>query len=171
MEPPPTTLLLFTGDITDENSQLGLAATVAATAQNMKYTTAMPMTAMGVLWSAFVYAQPTRAADGGVSRTVPIPRPVDVSAGVYTLSRVENDVKAFPPGTYSGQMYLVLSNPKWVPCLDNDIFEKRCRKGPCTAEFGFCDLRRLQPAETDRPGPGASLVSRWVTEFRTVFQC
>ena len=171
MEGEPTSLVLFTGDVTDENSQLALAATVAATAQNMKYNTAKPMTAMGVLWSAFVCAQPTRSADGGVSRTVPIPRPVDVSAGSYTLSRVEKDVKAFPPGNYSGQMYLVLSNPKWVPCLDNEIFETRCRKGPCTAEFGFCNLRRLQPAETDRPGAGPSLVSRWVTEFRTVFQC
>jgi hypothetical protein len=171
MEGAPTSLILFTGDITDENSRLTFAATVGTAAVSMKYTTTQYTSRMGVLWSAFVGAQPTRTADGGVVRTVPIPRPVDVSAGPYLLDRIAEEANGFPPGAYSGQMYLILSNPKWVPSLDNDIFVARSRKGPCSAEFGYCNLHPLHTPAPDRPNAGGSLVSRWVTEFRSVFQC
>ena len=168
----PTSLVLFAGDITDENATLSLTSTVAFAAHNMGYAKHKEtgLTGMGVLWASLAYAPITRAPDGGTCRTIPIPKPVRIADGDYLLKSVQTAAEAFSPGVYSGHMYLTLSSPRWAPCAStNDIFNPR--KGACAAEFGLCNLRHMpkpqQPQQTITP----SFVSRCIREFRAVFEC
>jgi hypothetical protein len=168
-ETDPTSLVLFHGEITDEGARVALASTVGHSAGNMGYKghTDAHLSSMGGLWASFVYAPVTRTHDGGTCRTIPIPRPVNIVDGLYLLGKVEKAAQAFQPGVYTGHMYITLSNPKWTPCIQNEIFHPR--KGACNAEFGFCNLRRVkQPLQ---PQLTPSVVSRWVAEFRAVFEC
>lgn len=170
--PEPTTLMLFRGELTNENTMGLFGSAVGHESENMGYRQGAntDVSQMGMLWSGFVFAQPMRTEDGGTCRMVPIPRPLDLVGSYYFLRSVRDSASAFRPGLYTGQMYLTLSNPKWVPCFSDGLFDP-C-KGVCTAEFGLCNLRHLQPPqETLGEGLTPSFVSRWVSEFRTVFQC
>ena len=171
-DPEPTSLVLFSGDVTDENTRIALFVDVTAAAMNMGFREhkGANMTQTGMLWSSLTLAPTMHTDDGGACRTIPIPRPVDIAGGLYHKRTVESAAKAFRPGVYTGQMYLALSNPKWVPCLDDPEYFNP-RKGQCTAEFGLCNLRHVHPPRETLAEATPSFVSRWVSEFRAVFQC
>lgn len=165
----PTSIVLFAGDVADENTRLAMAMAVSYTAANMGYPPHRDcnLSSMGMLWASFVTAAVTRTPDGGVYRTNPIPRPVDIAGGTYATKSVDAAAQAFSQGLYTGDVYLSLSNPKWIPSIDIDMFDPR--KGQCTAEFGLCNLRRMP--KPPLPPAVSSLASRFVREFRAVFQC
>ena len=171
-ESDPTSLVLFRSDISTEKGRLALAATVGHAAGNTSCARhgAPKLTAMAGLWANFVYASVTHTRDGAVCRMIPIPRPVDIADGSYLCSATGKAARAFRPGQYTGSMYMTLTNPKWVPTIDDAIFDP-C-KGACVAEFGMCSLRLLPPSLSPAPEPATpSFLSHWFAEFRTVFQC
>jgi hypothetical protein len=137
------------------------------------------LSASGMLWYSLAFTNAKTDEGGWTCRTIPIPRPTDLSDLVASKS------PPFRPGHhYTGQIYLRLKNPKWRLSIDSDnLIIERTGGGGCDAEFGFHSLRRapamVKPQE-EEPTAGQRLRrwvdakvsdgSAWVDEVREVFK-
>jgi hypothetical protein len=181
----PTQLVLFEGELDDvegDNSR-AISRAVASAASALGLVPPDKLSASEMLWYSLAFTDAKQDEGGWTCRTIPIPRPTD-------LSDLVASPPPFRPGHhYTGQIYLRLKHPKWRLSVgsDNLIIERK-GGGRCDAEFGFHSLRRApappQPLATAAAVDGecaadrfhrwvrakASDSSAWVAEFREVFK-
>ena len=162
-EAPPVTLVLFSGEISDERLLSAFISAIGYVGHSMGYTS------FSMLWINIVDAQASRGTNGRSFRSIPIPKPIDINGAQFSLPGVRKAAALFEDGVYTGQIYLTMDNPKCTPSMDTWLFAPY--KGPCNVEFGFCNLQKIKGAPSRPSTHPGSVFGGWITEFRTVFQC
>ena len=117
------------------------------------------------------------------SYTIPTPKPFVITKNetdtCYTPSKTSGTGKKFIPGTFTGQVRLVLTNPKWTPMIKSTLFEGD--EGQCTAVLAVVDLVRMKKntdesddVQEEKPLSRAlsmakSTLRKYTAEFRRIF--